>query len=480
MDDDVIIRVEHVSKAYRLGHERSNLRAALPGSLGEPRGKEWFQALDDVSFTVARGEAFGIIGPNGAGKSTMLKVLTGVVEPTSGQVVRPRDLVSIIELGLGFDPDLTGDENLEYGGAMLGLSGDQVAAKRDEILAFAELEEFATMPVKRYSTGMVARLGFALATSVDAEVFIVDEVLSVGDWGFQRKSLERMRKLNKEGSTIVFVSHNLWVVNQLCTRAALLDQGRVAVQGPVQRVLGIYLGETPTLASRDDDGPMLHTVDSAIQRQAEASSGGGVPLATGTEAGANGPDWRPAVVTYVRCEPTEISPGGALLVVGEIEVRRAAPWLRLVIGAYWEGFAGFAAPDELPSSFLQEPGTYRVEVQFPMVTAAPGVATFQLALVNTDEPDDPEQLLPNAVDRGSADFKVSGDVTSRPGVYFPRVVLVDRMEPSARTVRVEESRGPGVPDGWRLDRGDLMDPATQPAVRPTFASKAPPSGTLSP
>ncbi len=453
MDDDVVIRVEHVSKAYRLGHERSNLRAALPGPLGEPRGKEWFRALDDVSFTVERGEAFGIIGPNGAGKSTVLKVLTGVVEPTSGRVTRPRDLVSIIELGLGFDPELTGDENLEYGGAMLGLDADQVVAMRDEILAFAELEEFATMPVKRYSTGMLARLGFALATSVEAEVFVVDEVLSVGDWGFQRKSLERMRALNERGCTIVFVSHNLWVVNQLCTRVALLDQGRIVAQGPAHRVLGVYLGETPALADRDAGAPLRRTADPTPDRSADTSSGSGVPATTDAGEGTDGIDWRPAVVTNVRCEPTEIDPGGALLVVGDIEVRRAVPWLRLIIGAYWEGFAGFAAPDELPSSFLQEPGTYRVEIQFPMVTAAPGVATFQLALVNAEEPDDPEQLLPNAIDRGSADFKVVGDVTSRPGVYFPRVVHIDRMGPGDQGVRVEDSRGPGVPDGWRLDRG---------------------------
>lgn len=452
MDEEPVIRVRDVSKAYRLGHERSNLRAALPGRLGEPRRGDWFYAVENVSFEVNRGEAFGIIGSNGAGKSTVLKLLAGVVAPTSGTIERPQRLVSIIELGLGFDPDLTGEENLEYGGALLGLTTEEVAAHRDEIMEFAELEPFATMPVKRYSTGMLARLGFALATTVDAEVFVVDEVLSVGDWGFQRKSLQRMRELNERGSTIVFVSHNLWVVNQLCDRVALLDHGRLVDQGSTQRVLGVYLGQTPLLVTRE-----------GVMAVASSATGGGVAggmamsvdqLPDEVREDPSLHDWRPVVITDIRCEPSEIHPGDPMALIATIDVRQVVPGLRLVVGAYWEGFAGFAVPDEIPSDFFGQVGQYRVRIEYPMITAAPAVCSFQVAVVSSEEPEDPEQLLPHAVERARAEVNVLGDLSSRPGVYFPRAVRIEHLGDDERVLDIVESVGPGVPEGWFMPRAE--------------------------
>jgi ABC-type polysaccharide/polyol phosphate transport system ATPase subunit len=425
-----LVTLDHVSKAYRLGRERSNLRAALPGPWGEPTGEDAFFAVDDVSFSVDRGEVVGIIGSNGAGKSTILKMIAGAVAPTTGRIVRPRRFVSIIELGLGFDPDLTGLENLESGAALMGMSPGDLKAKRDEIIDFAELRDFASMPVKRYSTGMLARLGFALATAIEAELYVVDEVLSVGDWGFQRKSLERMRALKQNGATIVFVSHNLWVVNQLCDRAILLDHGKLRADGPTSRVLGIYLGETPFLndlqTEASPEGTSVEAAESpsmALDRLAETSSttdGGSGTLPAEVTEDPTTYDWRPVVIHELQCVPDEIEPADPMDLVGVVEVRRAVPGLRMIAGVYWEGFAGFAVPDELPSDFLQTPGWYRFVVHYTTVTGAPAPGTFQIAIVTADEPDDPEQLLPHAVDKKRADMRVVGPITSRPGVYLPR------------------------------------------------------------
>lgn len=458
VDPDTVVEFVGVTKAYRLGAERSNARAALPGRWGEPRSSEAFLAVDDVSFQVHPGETVGIVGPNGAGKSTVLKLIAGSVMPTRGRIVRPRKFVSIIELGLGFDNDLSGLDNLTSGGALMGLSAAEVEQKRDEILDFAELGAFATTPVKRYSTGMLARLGFALATAVEADLYIIDEVLSVGDWGFQRKSLERVRALKDRGATIIFVSHNLWIVNQICDRALLMKEGRLTVDGPTHLVLGAYLGQTPFLTSQVSSASPPATdqgsgTESAADEAGGAADGSGgaepddadLPTASDGQDGEATPFelppefeqdpstfvWQPVVIHDLRCVPDEIEPGDPMDLVGRIEVRRAVPGLRLLSAAYWEGFAGFAVPDELPSEFLQEPGCYEFRIHYPMITAAPSLGTFQVAVVNEEEPDDPEQLLPHALERARADVRIVGPVSSRPGVYFPRTWEVRAVDESA-------------------------------------------------
>jgi lipopolysaccharide transport system ATP-binding protein len=229
---DHVLEFEHVSKKFRRGELHDSLRDLLPslasslwrrGSNAE-LGQREFWALDDVSFSVARGEAFGIIGPNGAGKSTVLKILVGIMNPTSGTKTVRGSLSALIEVGAGFHPDLTGRENIFLNGAILGMSRRQIQARLAEIIEFSGLNKFIDTPVKRYSSGMYARLGFSIACHVEPDILVVDEVLSVGDWTFQNKSMAKMKSILKSGATVIFVSHNLKAVAELCNRALRGDR----------------------------------------------------------------------------------------------------------------------------------------------------------------------------------------------------------------------------------------------------------------
>src|SRR6202795_1336613 len=215
---DVALRMEHVYKKFRKGEIFDSLRDLIPaltgrmfrqGELSE-RDKREFWALQDISFEVMRGEAFGIIGHNGAGKNTALKILRRIMKPTKGRMVVNGRLSALIEVGAGFHQDLTGRENIFLYGTILGMTKREIASKFDQIVAFSGLEEFIDTPVKRYSSGMYARLGFSVAAHVDPEVMIVDEVLSVGDYVFQNKCMERMKEVVRSGATALFVSHTLW------------------------------------------------------------------------------------------------------------------------------------------------------------------------------------------------------------------------------------------------------------------------------
>ncbi|NLN75574.1 MAG: ABC transporter ATP-binding protein [Armatimonadetes bacterium] len=222
-----VISVENVSKKFILSHDRPKNLADMARGMLRRRVREDFWALKDITFDVKQGEALGIIGHNGAGKSTMLKLLTRIMNPTKGRI-RTRGRVSaLIEVGAGFHPEMTGRENIYLNGSILGMTQREIANKFDEIVAFAELEKFIDTPVKRYSSGMYARLGFAVAAHVDPEILIVDEVLSVGDAAFQERCTKRMRQLRSSDKTIVFVSHNMGAVTSLCDRVAVLDHGLV-------------------------------------------------------------------------------------------------------------------------------------------------------------------------------------------------------------------------------------------------------------
>ncbi len=240
-----IIEVDHVTKEFRLGQLRS-LRQTLADGFARLRGngppaQAPFKALDDVSFSVEQGEVLGIIGHNGAGKSTMLKLLARIIEPTSGRVRVGGKVAPLIEVGAGLVGELTGRENIFLNGAILGMKRARIARKLDEIVAFAELERFIDTPLKRYSSGMQVRLGFAIATSVDADVLIVDEVLAVGDLAFQRKCYDRMQEMiTREGRTVLMVSHNLREVDRLCSRVILLERGRIVENGPPKRVCSLF------------------------------------------------------------------------------------------------------------------------------------------------------------------------------------------------------------------------------------------------
>ena len=246
---DLAIRTESLGKQYRLGRlERyPTLRDALVGAFrrpfvrraADPSNTLW--ALRDVTFDVHRGEVLGVIGHNGAGKSTLLKILSRIAEPTTGRAVLRGRIGSLLEVGTGFHPELTGRENVYLNGAILGMRRDEIARRFDEIVAFAEVERFIDTPVKHFSSGMYMRLAFAVAAHLEPEILIVDEVLAVGDAAFQRKCLGRMEAVAHGGRTVLFVSHNLDAVRRLCTRCLLLQHGRTDALGETAAVIARYL-----------------------------------------------------------------------------------------------------------------------------------------------------------------------------------------------------------------------------------------------
>jgi lipopolysaccharide transport system ATP-binding protein len=241
------VQVKRLSKQYQLGgggeayqsfRERlTNLFRRHQGPRSEP-----FWALRDVDFDVKPGEAVGIIGRNGAGKSTLLKILARITAPTEGEVVLRGQVASLLEVGTGFHPELSGRENIFLNGAIMGMKTTEIRARFDEIVAFAEVEKFLDTPVKRYSSGMYVRLAFAVAAHLNPDVLVVDEVLAVGDAAFQKKCLNRMESVATQGRTVLFVSHNMAAVTRLCQRAILLNAGSVRVDDNVHKVVGAYLG----------------------------------------------------------------------------------------------------------------------------------------------------------------------------------------------------------------------------------------------
>ncbi len=258
-----IIQVENISKVYRLGQigattfkeeleryfQERRLRkiAREAARRGEPRpdtvtDPKEFWALSNVSLKVMPGEVVGVIGRNGAGKSTLLKILSRITEPTSGRITMRGSFASLLEVGTGFHPELTGRENTYLNGAILGMKRREVAKKFDEIVAFSGIDKHIDTPVKRYSSGMRVRLGFAVAAHMDPDILIVDEVLAVGDFDFQNRCLGKMREVAGQGRTVLFVSHNMASVQQLCSRTIVLAKGRITLDGPSETVIQKYLG----------------------------------------------------------------------------------------------------------------------------------------------------------------------------------------------------------------------------------------------
>lgn len=252
-----IIEAEHVGKTFRLGEIHRNWMAGLADGLrgrGGRRGPPVLRALDDVSFSVEEGEVFGLIGSNGAGKSTLLKVLAGITDPTSGRAVLRGRIASLLEVGTGFHPELTGRENVFLNGTILGLRQREIREEYDRIVDFAGLEKFMDTPVKRYSSGMQVRLAFAVAAHLRPEILLIDEVLAVGDIAFQRKCLGAMQDVASGGRTVLFVSHNMAAVSNLCQRVLMLRQGRVEAVGPTDEVIQAYIHSTGDTHARDAQG----------------------------------------------------------------------------------------------------------------------------------------------------------------------------------------------------------------------------------
>ena len=253
---DLAIRCEKLGKRYRIGERHGYLalrdvlaqtakaplrifRGSAPKPSSNGTGHIW--ALKDASFEVREGEVVGLIGRNGAGKSTLLKILARVTKPTEGFARIHGRLGSLLEVGTGFHPELTGRENVYLNGAILGMTRGEIRRKFDEIVAFAEVEKFLDTPVKRYSSGMHVRLAFAVAAHLEPEILIVDEVLAVGDMAFQRKCMGRMKEVGRGGTTVLFVSHNMPAVETLCDRGILMEHGEVALDGGVPEVIAEYL-----------------------------------------------------------------------------------------------------------------------------------------------------------------------------------------------------------------------------------------------
>lgn len=235
------IQVKDVTHRYRVIRERpDSLREAFTKVLRHRQSVEVFEALTNVSMEVAEGEVFGIIGRNGSGKSTLLKIIAGVFKPTEGEVRLHGTIAPLIELGAGFHPDLTGRENILLNGLLLGLSKSEIRSREAEIIKFAEIGNFIDSPVKQYSSGMFMRLAFAIATEVEPDILLVDEILAVGDAEFQEKCYARLLRSRDQGKTIVLVTHDLGSVKRLCTRAILIGKGKVRAEGPVQQVLRHY------------------------------------------------------------------------------------------------------------------------------------------------------------------------------------------------------------------------------------------------
>ncbi len=293
--DRPILSAERLGKSYQLGRQvqkNATFRDALAGAVRAPfqrirarTGKssaEPFWALRDVSFDVQKGEMVGVVGRNGAGKSTLLKVLSRITEPTEGRAVLRGRVASLLEVGTGFHPELSGRENVYLNGSILGMTRAEIAKKFDEIVAFSEVEKFLDTPVKYYSSGMYVRLAFAVAAHLDPEILIVDEVLAVGDQQFQKKCMGKMQQVAAgEGRTVLFVSHNMTAVQRLCPRSILMRKGTVAYDGPTDEVVRqylSYLNDTAAVAfdanpERSGSGTVRLTAARAINDEGEESRG---------------------------------------------------------------------------------------------------------------------------------------------------------------------------------------------------------------
>ena len=364
--DDIVIRVENLSKKYLVGHESAaqeryrSLRDTVARhtrnfgrkALDMARGRqviqgdqiEEFWALKDVSFEVKRGEVVGIIGRNGAGKSTLLKILSRITEPTEGRVAIKGRVASLLEVGTGFHPELTGRENIFLNGAILGMSKKEIRAKFDEIVAFAEVEKFLDTPVKRYSSGMYVRLAFAVAAHLEPEILVIDEVLAVGDVVFQKKCLGKMQSVANAGRTVLFVSHNMQTVAGLTERAILLQSGRVAATGPSANIVEQYLAE--------------ETSGEAIYRKAAS---GVEPEITYVELHTTGPGQ-----VQQHGKPLSID----IEVATPVSVPNAAISFQVMTSSHQPVLHVLNLDSEVP--MLRSAGTHRLKCLFPKLRLYPG------------------------------------------------------------------------------------------------------------
>lgn len=240
MSDDIALKIDHVYKDFVLPHEKKNSLKEKVIHFTKP-SYETFHVLKDINITIKKGEFFGIVGRNGSGKSTLLKIIGGIYQPTKGTVTVNGTLTPFIELGIGFNPELSGRDNVFLNGAILGLTRKEIIKKYDEIVAFAELEKFMDQKLKNYSSGMMVRLAFAIAIQAHNEILLIDEVLAVGDASFQRKCFRTFKEIRRSGKTVIFVSHDMGAIREYCDRAILIESGEVISSGPSDQVGNDYI-----------------------------------------------------------------------------------------------------------------------------------------------------------------------------------------------------------------------------------------------
>ncbi|QUT05680.1 ABC transporter ATP-binding protein [Sphingobium phenoxybenzoativorans] len=362
-----VVQAEHISKLYRLGQKgRGSLRESVSSWSSRLLGAAQhsvetdYWALRDVSFKVAAGEAVGIIGKNGAGKSTLLKILSRITPPTSGTVAFQGNIGSLLEVGTGFHPDLSGRDNVFLNGIILGMSRRDVARRFDEIVAFAEIEQFIDTPVKRYSSGMYLRLAFAVAAHLDSDILLVDEVLAVGDAAFQRKCLSRMEEVTSDGRAILFVSHNLTAIQALCSRTMWINDGLIAQDGPTKDVLGTYL--RTTIASGQS-----HSPHHRVWTEDEAPSSGQVSLVEARLSPIDGASGEPIdvdtaftieLLLNIRSDKVVINPSISLMNEQDIIVFDSGPTERPV--SWTLGMHHLRC--DIPAHLLND-GVYRIALR---------------------------------------------------------------------------------------------------------------------
>ncbi len=404
---DIIIQAENVGKKYKIRHQSARkyrtLRDVITGSVKDtakrilsaggfgrngsahtPAGVEEFWALQGVSFQIKRGEVVGIIGRNGAGKSTMLKILSRITEPTTGRIRIAGRIASLLEVGTGFHPELTGRENIFLNGAILGMSRSEIKRKFDEIVAFAEVDKFLDTPVKRYSNGMYVRLAFAVAAHLEPEILIVDEVLAVGDMEFQKKCIGKMESVaHREGRTVLFVSHNMGAVLSLCSRGIVLAKGQVIGDAPVREACSLYMNNVAASSGRRAQyRPRAGAAFSFIELQLLGSAGA-----------INGSlDVFDPLTLHIRYQVGRRLSG---VVVG-ISLRRDGILL-------FNSFDSDTNPEVMES---REPGLYEAEVELPRNLLAAGRYTISvMASVPTFENlDDKPEALPFELEEHSDNF----------------------------------------------------------------------------
>lgn len=389
---ETAIRLDRVSKRFILRREQARsfqelLLNVLHRKTGERRKEFW--ALQDVSLEIAPGETVGLIGPNGAGKSTLLKLISRIIEPTSGRIdVRGR-VEALLELGAGFHPDLTGRENVYLNGSILGLSRAQIRRRLDEIVAFAELEPFIDTPVRNYSSGMYVRLGFSIAVHTDPESLLVDEVLAVGDAAFQQKCLDKISEFKREGRTVLFVSHNLYLVQQFCTRAIWLEKGKIQRMGSVDQVIASYAAAVTERLQTE--------LDLRNARSAAAAQQGDLRI-------------RDVIIVDAEGKPSWILQSGepmCIRILYETRGRLEKPIFSVLIhredGLYVSGTNTYQSDNELPP--IQGRGCVKVQLPYLQLTSG----TYLLSVGAYSVPDPPFWTDPADFHDRAYRFKVESE-----------------------------------------------------------------------